>query len=203
MIRRPPTSTLFPYTTLFRSTRRRRWLKRYILPHIPFPGWWRFFYMYVLRGGFFDGRAGYEFCKFISTYDYLLSLKLRALRREASRKTPRRRFAAPTFAAPARSDDQVPSFAWASDKRFAHLLCPGARVMITGGSGFIGTNLVEFYRGARAEVMNLDLHPPRDPRHRPLWKRLDMLDEDAVARAVREFQPEYFLHLAARTDLDE
>src|SRR5260370_22434310 len=26
MIRRPPRSTLFPYTTLFRSRRRRRWL---------------------------------------------------------------------------------------------------------------------------------------------------------------------------------
>src|SRR3712207_7957743 len=26
MIRRPPRSTLFPYTTLFRSLRRRRWL---------------------------------------------------------------------------------------------------------------------------------------------------------------------------------
>src|SRR5256885_11537431 len=28
MIRRPPRSTLFPYTTLFRSTRRQRWLQR-------------------------------------------------------------------------------------------------------------------------------------------------------------------------------
>ncbi len=65
------------------AARRRRWLKRRVLPYAPLPWLWRFIYMYVLRLGFLDGRAGLEFCKFISVYDYLVAMKLRALRRSA------------------------------------------------------------------------------------------------------------------------
>jgi acetyltransferase-like isoleucine patch superfamily enzyme/glycosyltransferase involved in cell wall biosynthesis len=66
-----------------RDTRRRRWLKRYVSPYIPMPGLWRFLYMYVFRLGVLDGRVGYQFSKFISWYDTLVSLKLRELRRVA------------------------------------------------------------------------------------------------------------------------
>jgi acetyltransferase-like isoleucine patch superfamily enzyme len=65
------------------DTRRRRWLKRHVMPYAPFPGFGRFFYMYILRLGILDGRAGLEFCKFISMYDSLVALKLRDLRRMA------------------------------------------------------------------------------------------------------------------------
>ena len=64
-----------------RDIRRRRWLKRHVMPYAPFPGAWRFLFMYVLRLGVLDGRVGLEFCKFISMYDSLVSLKLRELRR--------------------------------------------------------------------------------------------------------------------------
>src|SRR5947207_10675854 len=37
MIRRPPRSTLFPYTTLFRSGRRRATLNKMSVPDRPFP----------------------------------------------------------------------------------------------------------------------------------------------------------------------
>lgn len=65
------------------DTRRRRWLKRHVTPHVPFPGLGRFLYMYILRLGILDGRPGLEFCKFISMYDSLVSLKLREMRRLA------------------------------------------------------------------------------------------------------------------------
>jgi len=65
-----------------KETRRRRWLKRHISPYIPMPGLWRFLYMFVFRMGVLDGAAGYQFCKFISWYDSLVSLKLRELRRQ-------------------------------------------------------------------------------------------------------------------------
>ncbi|MGI9013541.1 MAG: WcaF family extracellular polysaccharide biosynthesis acetyltransferase [Phycisphaerales bacterium] len=68
---------------LTRDTRFRRWLKRNIMPNAPFPGMWRFVYMYILRLGILDGRAGLEFCKFISMYDSLVALKLRELKRVA------------------------------------------------------------------------------------------------------------------------
>ncbi|MAE66212.1 MAG: hypothetical protein CMJ18_18230 [Phycisphaeraceae bacterium] len=65
------------------AARRRRWLKKNVMPRAPFSGLWRFLYMYVFRLGVLDGRVGLEFCRFISMYDSLVSLKLRDLRRRA------------------------------------------------------------------------------------------------------------------------
>ncbi|HWB19063.1 MAG TPA: glycosyltransferase, partial [Phycisphaerales bacterium] len=65
------------------QTRRRRWLKRYVMPWVPFPGTFRFLYMYIFRLGILDGGAGLEFCKFISMYDALVALKFRDLKRQA------------------------------------------------------------------------------------------------------------------------
>jgi len=61
------------------AARRRRWAKRTILPRVPFPGLIRFFYMFILRGGFIDGLTGFYFCRFIASYDDFVALKLRAL----------------------------------------------------------------------------------------------------------------------------
>lgn len=76
---------------LTRATRGRRWLKRHVVHQMPFPGLWRFLYMYVGRLGFLDGRAGLELCKFISVYDYLFALKLRELYRQARTPAEQRR----------------------------------------------------------------------------------------------------------------
>ena len=80
-INNPPTSE--QKANLTRQSRVRRWLKRNIMPIAPFPGLWRFTYMYILRLGILDGRPGLEFCKFISMYDSLVALKLRELKRQA------------------------------------------------------------------------------------------------------------------------
>jgi acetyltransferase-like isoleucine patch superfamily enzyme/glycosyltransferase involved in cell wall biosynthesis len=65
------------------ATKRRRFLKRWVAPYLPLPGFWRFVYMYILRAGFLDGRTGISFCTFIAIYDHLVALKLRELRRLA------------------------------------------------------------------------------------------------------------------------
>jgi hypothetical protein len=44
----------------------------------------RFGYLYVIRGGFLDGRAGFDYCVLMSFYDYLTRLKARELRMAAS-----------------------------------------------------------------------------------------------------------------------
>lgn len=76
-------------------------------------------------------------------------------------------------------------------------------ILITGGSGFIGTNLVQYYLDRGETVLNLDIRPPRNPAHASYWKPVDILDKNLLREALRSFCPKYLVHLAARTDLDE
>jgi GlcNAc-P-P-Und epimerase len=77
------------------------------------------------------------------------------------------------------------------------------RIVITGGSGFIGTNLVEFYLAKGWDVLNIDSQSPRNPNHFPVWRNLDILNFDNLLETIHDFQPTYLLHFAARTDLNE
>jgi len=76
-------------------------------------------------------------------------------------------------------------------------------ILVTGGSGFIGTNLVRRLLALGEQVVNLDSSAPRDPEHGHLWRNLmtEMLHdveplrglvpdlpvplEEGVARTVR------------------
>jgi len=77
------------------------------------------------------------------------------------------------------------------------------RVLITGGSGFIGTNLVGYFSHEGIPVLNVDLLEPRNRAHSSLWKRVNVVDRVALARALQVFEPTDVVHLAARTDVDE
>ncbi|MFN6176768.1 MAG: NAD-dependent epimerase/dehydratase family protein [Flavobacteriales bacterium] len=77
------------------------------------------------------------------------------------------------------------------------------RILVTGGSGFIGTNLVTFYRERGVALVNIDWNPPLDPEQRPFWREVDIMDRTAVEQAFKEFEPTHVIHLAARTDTDE
>ena len=76
------------------------------------------------------------------------------------------------------------------------------KILITGGSGFIGTNLVEFYLQQGFTVLNLDLVPPRNPKHHLFWQKIDITLLDDTLSTVKAFDPDYCFHLAARTDLN-
>lgn len=77
-----------------------------------------------------------------------------------------------------------------------------SRILITGGSGFIGTNLVHACVRKGHTVANFDIHSPRDWRLKDSWSRVDVRDRAALTAAMARFRPEYIVHLAARTDLD-
>ena len=77
------------------------------------------------------------------------------------------------------------------------------KILITGASGFIGTNAVEVFASRGDTVCNLDPQPPLNPAHREFWKKADILDPAALNAALAEFSPEAVIHLAARADCDE
>ncbi|MFL6088985.1 MAG: NAD-dependent epimerase/dehydratase family protein [Aeromicrobium sp.] len=79
---------------------------------------------------------------------------------------------------------------------------PPGPVLVTGGSGFIGTNVVQALVDAGRAVVNIDVAPPRNPQHRDLWTRVDLVDAAAVRAAVEATAPASVLHLGARTDLE-
>lgn len=65
------------------AQRRRRALKdfSYRLPCRPLL---RFLYVYVGRLGFLDGRAGFDYCRMLAMYEYMTTLKIRALRQRGT-----------------------------------------------------------------------------------------------------------------------
>ena len=76
------------------------------------------------------------------------------------------------------------------------------KVLITGGSGFIGTNLLDHLLNSGHEVLNIDINPPKINSHFSYWNKCDINDLELLENITIEFQPNYIIHLAARTDLD-
>lgn len=74
------------------------------------------------------------------------------------------------------------------------------RYLITGGSGFIGSNLIEELLKKNYRIMNVDIKAPNIASHGPFWREQDILDFPGLLDAFREFQPTHVIHLAARTD---
>lgn len=77
------------------------------------------------------------------------------------------------------------------------------KILITGSSGFIGTNLIEYLKGLNAfEILSLDIAEPKISSQQSLWRDIDIRDKAELGKAVLDFNPDYVIHLAARTDLN-
>ena len=77
------------------------------------------------------------------------------------------------------------------------------KILITGGSGFIGTNLVtELLQRNDCRLLNIDKEKPKISEHELIWKQIDLCDKEALSMAIKNFSPDYVIHLAARTDLN-
>lgn len=75
------------------------------------------------------------------------------------------------------------------------------RILITGASGFIGTNLLQYCIDKGEDAINLDILPPRNKNHISYWKECDITDYNKLYNIVVNFNPDYIVHLAARTDI--
>lgn len=77
------------------------------------------------------------------------------------------------------------------------------RTLITGGSGFIGTNTIEKFARDGHAILNYSLDAPLDPEQTRFWHKGDILDAEATIAAFQQFHPDHVLHLAARAECDE
>ena len=76
------------------------------------------------------------------------------------------------------------------------------KIIITGGSGFIGTNMVEFYLEKGIEILNLDITKPLKQQHEPYWEKCDINEYDDLVKVINDFRPTHIMHLAAGTGMD-
>jgi nucleoside-diphosphate-sugar epimerase len=77
------------------------------------------------------------------------------------------------------------------------------RVFITGGSGFFGTNLIEYYRDKEIVILNYDISQPLIRKNVDCWFEGDILDGEKLDKTMNSFRPDVVIHLAARTECDE
>ncbi|MDD4275144.1 MAG: NAD(P)-dependent oxidoreductase [Desulfobacter postgatei] len=76
------------------------------------------------------------------------------------------------------------------------------KILITGGSGFIGTNLLEsLIRKNEYRVLSIDIEKPKNKGHEQYWEKIDITNKQKINALIFQFNPDYVIHLAARTDL--
>lgn len=76
------------------------------------------------------------------------------------------------------------------------------KIIITGGSGFIGINLIEELLEKNFEVLNIDVKPPTKLSHIKHYQHSDINNYELFYQKVLDFKPQFVIHLAARTDLN-
>jgi GlcNAc-P-P-Und epimerase len=77
------------------------------------------------------------------------------------------------------------------------------KLLITGGSGFIGTNAIDIFSKQAEAILNYSVDPPLKQEHQQYWVAGDILDGPATTAAFQRFEPDRVLHLAARAECDE
>ena len=76
------------------------------------------------------------------------------------------------------------------------------KVIVTGGSGFIGTNVIQHLESEGYDIRSLDIVMPKLKEHETYFKRVDVADRNALQDAIIEFNPDYIIHLAAQTGME-
>jgi nucleoside-diphosphate-sugar epimerase len=73
-------------------------------------------------------------------------------------------------------------------------------ILITGGSGFIGTNLIEVFEEKKYTIINFDKNPPIKKAQEVYWYQGNIMNPENLESVFNKYQPTIIIHLAARTD---
>lgn len=76
------------------------------------------------------------------------------------------------------------------------------RILVTGGSGFIGSNIVSRLLELDFNVLSIDVNPPMISEHIDCYECVDLKSLDDLNCVISKFMPDAIIHLAARTDLN-
>jgi nucleoside-diphosphate-sugar epimerase len=77
-----------------------------------------------------------------------------------------------------------------------------AKFLITGGSGFIGTNLINKLLKDHHQVVSIDIREPKVERHNTIFKKVNLCNREELESVILCYDPAYVIHLGARTDLN-
>jgi len=73
-------------------------------------------------------------------------------------------------------------------------------ILITGGSGFIGTNLIELFEKCDYKIINFDKYQATKTNQNCYWHEGNIMNKEQLAEAFDKYKPAIIIHLAARTD---
>lgn len=77
-----------------------------------------------------------------------------------------------------------------------------AKFLITGGSGFIGTNLISKLLKDNHQVVSIDIKEPKSKEHATIFRKVNLCNRQELESVILSFDPAYVIHLGARTDLN-
>ena len=76
-----------------------------------------------------------------------------------------------------------------------------AKFLITGGSGFIGTNLINKLLKDNHQVVSIDIKEPKSKEHNAIFRKINLCNRQELESVILSYDPAYVIHLGARTDL--
>lgn len=74
------------------------------------------------------------------------------------------------------------------------------RILVTGGSGFIGSNIVQYYQDKGWNVISISRTEPKIKEQLNCWKQCSVTDFDRLKEIIIDFDPDFIVHLAGRAD---
>ncbi|MGE6356510.1 NAD-dependent epimerase/dehydratase family protein [Flavobacterium sp. NPDC079362] len=77
-----------------------------------------------------------------------------------------------------------------------------AKFLITGGSGFIGTNLITKLLNDNHQVVSIDSKEPKLKEHNKIYQKVNLCNREELESVILSYDPAYVIHLGARTDLN-